>query len=305
VTEVPETLRASVDLSAAREFNMSDTVAIHDADDSTAAVAVKPSLWRTISEADLEGEMEEVVEYHWEDRNTRPMAGYLLKQDSSGLFPMLGFWRKRWFTLQEHRLLYFHNHEAAEHGRPPRGIISLANASYVGVYEGKPASCTVQISTPARTFFLQAESQDLMWMWLNRLQAARGLAEEKPDFLPFAPEVNNAQRHLSFLKQGFLDQRQKMGPMGWRWRTRWVVLNDGMLFISKNQYDQTGISIPLFRSQLREHQPDRYPNCFEVEAYNREAIVLGADNELEMHEWLNVILKQKLMIEESVHTILL
>jgi PH domain len=93
--------------------------------------------------------------------------------------------------------------------------------------------------------------------------------------------------------------------MGWRWRTRWIVLNDGMLFIGKHQNDQTGVSIPLFRSQLREHHPERFPNCFEVEAYNREAVVLGAENEMEMHEWLNVILKQKLMIEESVHSILL
>jgi PH domain len=99
----------------------------------------------------------------------------------------------------EHRLLYYRDREAVERGRPPRGVISLANAPYVGVYEGKPASCTVQISTPARTFFLQAESQDLMWGWLNRLQAARGTAGEKPNFLPFAAEINDDQRQLTFL----------------------------------------------------------------------------------------------------------
>jgi len=62
--------------------------------------------------------------------------------------------------------------------------------------------------------------------------------------------------------------------------------------------------IPLYGAVLHEYMPESYSACFEIVGKD-ESIVLRAPNVEIMHQWLNAILKQKLMIEAAVSSIIL
>lgn len=53
--------------------------------------------------------------------------------------------------------------------------------------------------------------------------------------------------------------------------------------------------IPLSQCTFEEYKPERLDFCFEL--FNPlKRIVLRAQSEIEMHEWLNVLLKHKLIV---------
>jgi len=81
-------------------------------------------------------------------------------------------------------------------------------------------------------------------------------------------------------------------------------LKDGLLyyFRSIDGKDQVG-KFALYNSQLSEYEPEKYENCFEINNGDHRLILRAADN-TEMHLWLNAILKQKLLIEEAINSIL-
>ena len=61
---------------------------------------------------------------------------------------------------------------------------------------------------------------------------------------------------------------------------------------------------PLYGAQLSEYQPQKYDSCFELKTKDKQ-IVMRASNVEEMHKWLNAILKQKIMMEELVNSIVI
>ena len=69
--------------------------------------------------------------------------------------------------------------------------------------------------------------------------------------------------------------------------------------------DQLG-KFPLYQTQLSEYQPQKYDRCFQlVDAKGKETLVLRCKDVEEMHVWLNAILKQKIMIEEAINSIII
>jgi len=105
-----------------------------------------------------------------------------------------------------------------------------------------------------------------------------------------------------------------------QWKRRWVVLKGGVLFLRELSSDVNNKSsgqlkekFALYKCKLEEYNPESEdtPCCFQLipskeqlqQQLTSSALVLQASTLEEMHMWLNAILKQKLLIEETIDSI--
>jgi hypothetical protein len=110
----------------------------------------------------------------------------------------------------------------------------------------------------------------------------------------------------------------RKGP---QWKPRWFVLKDGILWKYDNKVkdeyntqimlikgDPTPSSkFPLYRCILEEYNPENSENSnhqFQISTKQR-SMILRAHTEEEMHDWLNSILKQKILVEQTIDSILI
>ncbi len=101
---------------------------------------------------------------------------------------------------------------------------------------------------------------------------------------------------------------EKLGRFN-KWHPRWFILKDGVMFRFKTEHgqrEQMG-KVPLFGAQLSEYMPHKYDRCFQISspARPKELHVLRAPTVEDMHVWLNAILKHKIVIEESINSIII
>lgn len=93
------------------------------------------------------------------------------------------------------------------------------------------------------------------------------------------------------------------------WIARWFVLKDGILFKYKAQNDTKPSSkLALYGCTFSEYEdpasePSAEQKQFQITTTTKKTIILRATSETEMHEWLNAMLKQKLMIESIIDAI--
>jgi hypothetical protein len=76
--------------------------------------------------------------------------------------------------------------------------------------------------------------------------------------------------------------------------------------------DQGGEQVgkfPLYKAELSEYRPEKASlegRCFQLrDPRGLETIILRARDVEEMHHWLNNILKQKVLIEETINAIII
>lgn len=85
------------------------------------------------------------------------------------------------------------------------------------------------------------------------------------------------------------------------------MLKDGILFKYNSQSDTKPSSkLALYGCTFSEHMESEDPlqvNQFQITTTTKKTIVLKASSETEMHEWLNTMLKQKIMIERIIDAI--
>ena len=87
---------------------------------------------------------------------------------------------------------------------------------------------------------------------------------------------------------------------GSNWKKRYFVLKDSSLYRYDVKDGKLLSRIPLDSSvSIAEYRPDQYAFCFELKTRDK-SIVLRADSEPEMHEWLNVVQKNKLLGDKNV-----
>lgn len=60
--------------------------------------------------------------------------------------------------------------------------------------------------------------------------------------------------------------------------------------------------MPLYGTKFEEIQPDKYKYCLKVETPT-QTIILQAPNEIEFMSWLNTLLKNKIIMEDSINSI--
>ena len=64
---------------------------------------------------------------------------------------------------------------------------------------------------------------------------------------------------------------------------------------------------PLFKAELTEYRPEKLDGrCFQLrDSKLTQTLILRASTVEEMHLWLNNILKQKVIIEETINSIII
>ncbi|KAM8947352.1 pleckstrin homology domain-containing family H member 2 isoform 2-T2 [Pelodytes ibericus] len=117
-------------------------------------------------------------------------SGYLLKMGGK-----IKTWKRRWFVLKGGELLYYKS--PSDVIRKPQGQIELNSASHIVKGDGKQ---TVQLVTEKRTYFLTADSPNILDEWVRvlhnvlRVQAASVLFTQ-PDVKPTVKGLLTKVKH--------------------------------------------------------------------------------------------------------------
>nr|XP_033795464.1 pleckstrin homology domain-containing family H member 2 isoform X2 [Geotrypetes seraphini] len=117
-------------------------------------------------------------------------SGYLLKMSGR-----VKSWKRRWFVLKGGELLYYKS--PSDVIRKPQGHIELSASSQILRGDGKQ---TVQLMTEKRTFYLTADSPNLLEEWIRvlqsvlRVQAASALFSQ-PDIRPLMKGLLTKVKH--------------------------------------------------------------------------------------------------------------
>ena len=117
---------------------------------------------------------------------------------------------------------------------------------------------------------------------------------------------NRIVNNISQKMEGYLERLVRFNS----WNKRYYLLRDGFLIryrtnvrVYLQQQYQMG-KLPLYHAKLEEYQPNKYDRCFEIiDAKGKEKWILRAKDQEEMHTWLNSIVKEKVLIEDSIDSI--
>jgi len=181
-------------------------------------------------------------------------------------------------------------------GNPPKGILSLRFALAIQDVGKK----NFQIIVPERTYEFQAHDTTLRRKWVLALQAAQTIYHKL--------EIHTAETWRPFgvslddlCKDGFLDVKSWFG-----WNEYYVILRDGILYIFTAKGGSRKYKIPLYNSHMEpldSLEDGRYG--FKLLSPDGEIteIQLSCSDEIANHQWMNGLLKQKLMIEEAINLI--
>lgn len=241
--------------------------------------------------------IEDVEDYQWEDRWSNSWHGFLNKLDSKSS-PLGGLlWRKRWFLLRENILLYYHNEMTDIWAKdvPPSGFIDLREARLRLSPKHQHA---FEIVNPERTWQLQASSREQMVEVVDAIEKVQLHFRDIPLVLPCSPLHGK-----ELYKAGYLDRRTNFGL---RWTRNWVVLRGGAMYWSSGEHSSTALgSMPLNGAEINEYKSAQFPNAFEVRSHRGHSEVFNTDGDMVLFEWVNAVIQQRVMIDETMATIIL
>jgi len=81
-----------------------------------------------------------------------------------------------------------------------------------------------------------------------------------------------------------------------------VVLSDGIVFISQHKNSGHPEKVALYHCELGDY--GEKPNSFQIVHSKRtKRAIFQANDDVEMQEWLNAVLKQKFVIENTIDSI--
>eukprot|EP01119_Soliformovum_irregulare_P003994 TRINITY_DN1500_c0_g1_i6.p1 TRINITY_DN1500_c0_g1~~TRINITY_DN1500_c0_g1_i6.p1 ORF type:complete len:781 (-),score=204.86 TRINITY_DN1500_c0_g1_i6:92-2434(-) len=231
------------------------------------------------------------------DKAALQLEGWMFKEDSNA---MIKSWRKRWFCVREDQLLYWKTQQKKftnAKDSPPHGSISLRNVTSVEPVLDGGRPNVFKLITSELEYNLQATDEESALRWMAgliqevcRIQLEPVLKPESVVATPFA--------QLHEIKEGPLE---KMGHFK-KWSTLYTVVKGGVIFFFEKKGGKKKSKFPLYKALLEEYNPESNPACFKITALGK-TIILRASDEQEMHHWLNTILRQKIMIEETVNAI--
>ncbi|XP_038250567.1 pleckstrin homology domain-containing family H member 2 isoform X2 [Dermochelys coriacea] len=119
-------------------------------------------------------------------------SGYLLKMGGK-----VKTWKRRWFVLKGGELLYYKS--PSDVIRKPQGQIELSISSHIVRGDGKQ---TVQLITEKRTYYLTADSPNILEEWIKVLQNVLKVQAASPLFIQ--PDVKPAMKGLlTKVKHGY------------------------------------------------------------------------------------------------------
>ncbi|XP_043931003.1 pleckstrin homology domain-containing family H member 2 [Protopterus annectens] len=123
---------------------------------------------------------------------TLEKSGYLLKMGGK-----VKTWKRRWFVLKGGELLYYKS--PSDVIRKPQGQIELSASSHIVKGDGKQ---TIQLITEKRTYYLTADSPNILEEWLHVLQNVLRVQAVSPLFTH--PDVRPSVKGLlTKVKHGY------------------------------------------------------------------------------------------------------
>ena len=241
--------------------------------------------------------IEEVDDYTWEERWGSSWSGFLNKLDSKkSAFGGL-LWRKRWFLLCENIFLYYHQEmfDIWAKDTPPSGFIDLREAT-VKMSPSIPNS--FEIVNPERTWQLEAKTHEQLMEVIHAIEKVQAHFKNIPLVLDSSPLHGK-----ELFKAGYLDRRTNFGL---RWTRNWVVLRGGTMYWSHHDNSPTAIgSMPLNGAQINEYKSAQFPFAFEVKSHRGHSEVFNTEDDMKLFEWVNAVIQQRVMIDETMATIVL
>lgn len=230
--------------------------------------------------------------------------GFLKRRDKSL------FWTTQWFSLQDFRLLFYDRAQqkfalASEH--PPDGFFSLQFVEEIKHVPGKK-SFTLDGGAAYGKVELKASSADEAADWavtINDAITLFNVTEKDAEEIRKSSKPVFGQEHAEdWIMSGTL---QRLTPKG-SFSSNWWLLQDGMLFYFAQEGGKRLGRIPLFHCDFAPFEMDPTNKkaairAFCITTHTGEKVVLCAKDEMEMHKWLNCMLRQRIVIEEAINTI--
>uniref|UniRef100_A0A8C5TZH1 Pleckstrin homology, MyTH4 and FERM domain containing H1 n=1 Tax=Malurus cyaneus samueli TaxID=2593467 RepID=A0A8C5TZH1_9PASS len=125
---------------------------------------------------------------------TEPMekSGYLLKMGSQ-----VKMWKRRWFVLRNRQIMYYKS--PSDVIRKPQGQMELNSSCQIVRGEG---SQTFQLVTEKRTYFLTADSPNILEEWIHILQSILRVQASGPVGVPHNDAKPTVKGWLTKVKHG-------------------------------------------------------------------------------------------------------
>ncbi|MDP2434768.1 MAG: hypothetical protein Q8P67_03405 [archaeon] len=217
------------------------------------------------------------------------LEGYLLKRGSKGLRQTF---KRRFFRIQDNRLLYFEHEPVSSSDQ--LGYISLGTGTTVKDTFAIPdvdPSLLIEISTPMRIWYLQAEHPADRDIWLENIsQAIKYWATTEKSWL-----------------EGFLTKR---GGIWKSWLVRWCILRSDFLYYYEakdNSYYQKG-KIPLYGASVLA-QDENQSKIFKGRLFGfsiatgARVYYLCANSQADREAWIAKLLQNVYALEEKISKI--
>ncbi|XP_042646891.1 pleckstrin homology domain-containing family H member 1 isoform X5 [Tyto alba] len=125
---------------------------------------------------------------------TEPMekSGYLLKMGSQ-----VKMWKRRWFVLRNRQIMYYKS--PSDVIRKPQGQMELDSSCQIVRGEG---SQTFRLMTEKRTYFLTADSPNILEEWIHVLQSILRVQVTSPVGVPHSDAKPTVKGWLTKVKHG-------------------------------------------------------------------------------------------------------
>uniref|UniRef100_A0A663E297 Pleckstrin homology, MyTH4 and FERM domain containing H1 n=1 Tax=Aquila chrysaetos chrysaetos TaxID=223781 RepID=A0A663E297_AQUCH len=119
-------------------------------------------------------------------------SGYLLKMGSQ-----VKMWKRRWFVLRNRQIMYYKS--PSDVIRKPQGQMELNSSCQIVRGEG---SQTFQLVTEKRTYFLTADSPNILEEWIHVLQSILRVQVTSPVGVPHSDAKPTVKGWLTKVKHG-------------------------------------------------------------------------------------------------------
>jgi len=157
-----------------------------------------------------------------------------------------------------------------------------------------------------RIYHFQCDSPQDMTRWMKGLkQALLMWKKQLRESQRILKDVSVQEMPRKDIKEGYLYELN----MFKQWKPYFYILKDGILLSFKNKGDSRTGRIPLYGCKFEEYldqdgDPEEETSAFKITTPDGKTTILKAGNGwMEMHEWLNTILRQQLVIEEFINSI--
>lgn len=227
------------------------------------------------------------------------ISGTLWKRGDLGLIKT---WKERYFQLKdtvsgEPRMWYFEDVSKASLPHGHIGYIHLKDVTEIKYHDRKQHGFALH--TPERIYWLYAASDYERQQWMDELnrahERARRFTEHNADAV-VNPLVPITRRELEPHAGWLLKQKKIAG-----YQRRWCVVRDGIMFSFHSEGSRAGaIKYPLYKCRLEDYPRDSF--SFVLISTTGQAVFRAEDDE-NLHVWLNVILKHKIAIEVAIDSI--